>query len=127
MKLPELSAAEWEIMDVVWDLEGPVTVRQVLDTAYPQGEKAYTTVQTLMNILVEKGFLIRTKPERINYYTPQMTREQALKDSLSGVAGRLFQGSMGAMASFLVGSVRLKPEELGELRQLLDQQNEDEG
>jgi BlaI family penicillinase repressor len=125
MKPPELSAAEWEIMDVVWDFDGAVTVRQVLDTAYSQGEKAYTTVQTLMNILVEKRYLTRAKPEKINYYTPVPTREQALKDSLSGVAHRLFQGSMGAMASFLVGSVRLRPEELEALRQLLDTQEQD--
>lgn len=122
----DLSAAEWELMDSIWRAGGQVTVRQVVDTTYPQGQKAYTTVQTIMNILVDKGYLARHKPERINYYEPLVTREEALQGSLSGVARLMFQGSVGAMASFLVGTTKLKPKELDELRQLLDKQDQGE-
>ena len=48
-KTPRLTPAEWEIMTAVWRLDGPVSVRDVLESAYPNGEKAYTTVQTVMN------------------------------------------------------------------------------
>ena len=54
-----LSEAEWEVMDGVWHLDRQVTVRDVVDYLYPNGEKAYTTVQTIMNILFEKGVLNR--------------------------------------------------------------------
>ena len=122
----ELSTAEWELMNVIWQADHPVTVRQVLDTAYPQGEKAYTTVQTLMNILVDKGFLVRRKANRVNLYDPQVRREDIVGGSLSQIAQRMFAGSLGAMASFLVSGGKLKPEELRELKQLLDKQGEDE-
>ena len=127
MKLPqkEVSAAEWEIIHAVWQTDEPVTVRQVLDQTYPRGEKAYTTVQTLMNILVEKGFLSRRKHGRLNYYTAAIHREEVLRSSLANIAQRMFQGSWGAMASFLVGSVKLTPEELAELKRLLAERSEE--
>jgi BlaI family methicillin resistance regulatory protein len=118
----ELSAAEWELMNVIWRSDQAVSVRQVLDTAYPRGEKAYTTVQTLMNILVDKGFLVRRKAGRVNFYDPRVRREDIVGGSLSKIAQRMFAGSLGAMASFLVSGGKLKPEELRELKQLLDEQ-----
>ena len=116
----ELSAAEWEIMPVIWQFNKPVTVRQVLDTAYPKSEKAYTTVQTLMNILVEKGFLARRKEGRVNYYSASIPRGDVLRGSFSGMAQRMFQGSFSAMVSFLVGSGPFTTEELEDLQQILD-------
>ncbi len=119
----ELSVAEWEIMHAVWQAGGPATVRRVLDITYPNGEKAYTTVQTLMNIMVEKGFLAREKRERTNHYTPLTSREDILHGSLRGVAQRMFQGSFGAMASFMVGSGKFSPEELVELKRVLKEKS----
>ena len=121
----ELSPAEWEIMHTIWNADKPVTVRDVVDRAYPNDEKAYTTVQTLMNILVDKGFLSRRKQGRLNYYTAAIHREEVLRSSLANIAQRMFQGSWGAMASFLVHSVPLTPEELAELKKTLDEQGGD--
>jgi BlaI family penicillinase repressor len=119
----ELSAAEWEIMQVIWDATPPMTVRDVLDKAYPNAEKAYTTVQTLMNILVDKKFLKRKKVGMVNFYSAAVSRDKILRKSLSTLAGRMFQGSFGAMASFLVNSASLSPEEIQELKKLLDEQS----
>jgi len=119
----ELSVAEWEIMQVIWSGTTPLTVREVLDHAYPNAEKAYTTVQTLMNILVDKKFLRRKKVGLVNFYSAAVSRDKILRKSLSTLAGRMFQGSFGAMASFLVGSAALSPEEIQELKKLLDEQS----
>ena len=121
----ELSVAEWELMHAIWQAGQPVTVRQVLDQTYPRGEKAYTTVQTLMNIMVDKGFLTRRKEGRVNVYSAITGQEDILRGSLAGIAQRMFQGSFGAMASFLVGSVKLTPEELAELKRLLAERSEE--
>jgi predicted transcriptional regulator len=117
----ELSAAEWEIMRVIWESGKPVTVREVLDQAYPNSEKAYTTVQTLMNILVDKRFLKRKKIGMVNFYSAAVSRENVLQGSLTTLARRMFQGSFGAMASFLVSSGSLSPEEVQALKKLLDE------
>ncbi len=117
----ELSAAEWEIMQALWNAGAPLTVRDVLDKAYPNAEKAYTTVQTLMNILVDKRFLKRKKVGMVNFYAAAVAREKVLRKSLATVAGRMFAGSFGAMASFLVNSAALNPEEIQELKKLLNE------
>jgi predicted transcriptional regulator len=121
MKLKlELSAAEWEIMRVVWEHNEPLTIRQVHDEAYPNAEKAYTTVQTFMNIMVDKGILKRKKVGPVNYYSESITRESFLKRSLSTVAKHMFDGSFGTMASYLVSSKQLNPKEIRELKKLLE-------
>lgn len=117
----ELSAAEWELMAVIWDAGTPVTVREVMDTAYPNDEKAYTTVQTLMNILVDKGVLRREKVGPVNIYTAIVRREQVLDASMATVADRMFSGNFGAMASFLVNR-KLSKEDVAALRLMLDEQ-----
>ncbi len=116
----QLSAAEWEIMLVVWRHDGAVTVRKVLEEAYPAGEKAYTTVQTLMNILADKGILRREKTGQVIFYRKAITKERFLKRSLATFARNMFGGSYGAMASFLVNTAPLTEEELRALRALLD-------
>ena len=119
----ELSAAEWEIMQEMWSAGAPLAVRDVLERAYPNAEKAYTTVQTLMNILVDKGFLKRKKVGLVNFYAVAVAREKILRKSLATAAGRMFAGSFGAMASFLVSSAALSLEEIQELKKLLNAQS----
>jgi len=119
----ELSAAEWEIMQEMWSAGAPLAVRDVLERAYPNAEKAYTTVQTLMNILVDKGFLKRKKVGLVNFYAVAVAREKILRKSLATAAGRMFAGSFGAMASFLVSAAPLSAEEIQVLRKLLDEQS----
>ena len=121
-KKHELSAAEWELMQVVWERADAVSVREVLETAYPNDEKAYTTVQTLMNILVDKGFLRRKKSGMVNMYSAAVKREKVIDAGIAQAAERTFSGSIGAMASFLVNSRKLTEEDLATLRKLLDEQ-----
>ena len=115
----ELSAAEWEIMQVVWERNEPVTVRQVVDVAYPRGEKAYTTVQTLMNIMAEKGFLRKDKVGSINVYTETISKDKFFRKSISTLATHMFDGSVAAMASYLVNTNKFSPDEVADLRKLL--------
>lgn len=66
-------ALEAKIMNVIWSLEEP-TVRDVVDRL---GKRAnYKTVMTVMNRLVEKGFLERRKVSRAFVYVPRYTREE---------------------------------------------------
>ncbi|PLX23416.1 MAG: CopY family transcriptional regulator [Ignavibacteria bacterium] len=125
-KKHELSAAEWELMQVIWDREAAVSVREVLETAYPNDEKAYTTVQTLMNILVDKGFLRRKKSGMVNLYSAAVKREKVLDAGIAQAAERMFSGSVGAMASFLVNSRKLSDDDVAELRKLLDEKERGE-
>lgn len=120
MKKPKkLSEAEWEIMLGVWSGDVPVTVRQLHSRLYPRGEKAYTTVQTIMNILYEKGFLMREKIGMVNFYSPALTQAQAMARETKTLASRLFQGSFGALATYLIQSGKLSAADLQALKELI--------
>ena len=115
-----LAEAEWEVMDGVWHLDRQVTVRDVVDYLYPNGEKAYTTVQTIMNILFEKGVLNRQKIGPVNVYKSALSREDAAQDETRTLVSRMFEGSFGALATYLVDSGELSQKELDELRVLIE-------
>ncbi len=119
-----LAEAEWEVMDGVWHLDRQVTVRDVVDYLYPNGEKAYTTVQTIMNILFEKGVLNRQKIGPVNVYKPALSREDAAQDETRTLVSRMFEGSFGALATYLVDSGELSQKELDELRALIEAREE---
>ena len=115
-----LTSAEWEIMEAVWELGGSPSVREVLEHAYPNGEKAYTTVQTVMNTLERKGVLRRVKVGLVNFYGPLHTREELAGREMSSLVERVFGGSIPALASTLLSLDGIEPEEIERIRELID-------
>ena len=116
-----LTPAEWEIMEAVWALGGGPSVRDVVDHAYPHGEKAYTTVQTLMNTLERKGVLRRRKVGLVNFYRPKRTREQMAQTEMGVLLERVFGGSLPELASTLLAREDLDRTELAQIRRLLEE------
>ena len=120
-KTPKLTPAEWEIMTAVWDLDGPATVRDVPERAYPNGEKAYTTVQTVMNTLQKKKLLRRKKTGLVNFYSPTRTKEEATRSEMSSLVKRVFGGSIPALANSLLSLDDLSLEEIERIKRLIDE------
>jgi len=118
-KKPVLTKAEWAIMEAVWRLGGSPSVRDVLEHAYPLGEKAYTTVQTVMNTLERKGLLGREKIGLVNFYTPTRSREELANAEVSSVVRRIFGGSIPAVANSLLSLDGLTLDEIGKIKKLL--------
>ncbi|MDZ7394175.1 MAG: BlaI/MecI/CopY family transcriptional regulator [candidate division KSB1 bacterium] len=114
-----LTEAEWEVMEAIWALGGAPSVRDVLEYAYPGGEKAYTTVQTIMNNLVAKGFLRQKKVGLVNFYRPTISRNKAIERETSHLVTKVFRGSFGALAHFLINSDSLNAQEIATIRQLI--------
>ena len=117
----KLTPVEWEIMEAVWDIGGQPSVREVVNRTYPNGEKAYTTVQTMMNTLEKKGLLKREKIGMVNFYAPRRTRNQMVRTELSTLVSRVFDGSVPAMANFLLDSENLSQDEINAIKTLLNQ------
>lgn len=115
----KLTPVEWEIMEAVWDLGEAPSVREVLEHAFPNGEKAYTTVQTIMNILERKGFLERKKTGMVNFYRAVRSREEMEREEMSSIVSRIFGGSKPALASSLLSLEGLELEELEQIKDIL--------
>lgn len=128
LKKKKLAEAEWEIMSQIWELNKPVSVRDIHSQLYPNGEKAYTTVQTIMNILHKKGFLRRDKVGLVNFYFPTISQTEFAKSETSTFVSRFFSGSFGALANFLINSGKLSEDELRELKEMIEaKQSKSEG
>ncbi len=115
-----LSRVEWEIMDGVWKFPDRVTVREVHGCLYPKGQKAYTTVQTIMNILVEKGYLTKEKIGMVNFYLPTTSQKEMAHKEARSLVSRAFDGSFFALANYLVDSGSLSQKDLNLLKGLIE-------
>ena len=117
-KLPRPTDGELAILRVLWDL-GPSTVRQV--HKHLGTPTAYTTILKLLQIMTEKGLVRRDVSARTHIYAAaepaQTTQRQIIKDVLD----RAFAGSSTNLVLQALATRRASPEELAQIRKLLDE------
>ena len=119
-----LSEIEWQILRVLWEKK-QATVKEVWLQAYPNNEKAYTTIQTYMDRMVDKKVLEKDKIGLVNFYKPLVTEKQALNIATEGLVSRAFNGSFGTLATFLIDSRHLTGSDLEKIKKLIEQKEED--
>src|SRR5947199_10672260 len=114
-----LTPLELEIMNILWEsgASNVQTVREQLER-----ELAYTTVQTMLNILHRKGKVKRALKDRAYVYKPAVTRRQFVSRHLGDLVDRLFGGSAESLVISLVEAKHLKPQTLARLNKLLKEQ-----
>lgn len=115
--LGDLEAA---IMESLWERPVPATIREVTEHLSTQRVLAFNTVMTVMNRLVDKGLLVRTKAGRQHLYRPALDREAFLAD----VAHEISRGLVGDMSEFAVAQfaaavAEVDPAKLDELERLV--------
>lgn len=122
-----VSDTELAVLKVLWDL-GQGSVRDVLDSASREDERAwaYTTVQTLLNRLQEKGFVESEKLGRAFVFRPVVSRDDLLGRSLTELASRVCDGAAMPLLLNLVRSTKFDKSELARFRALLDEQQAEE-
>ncbi len=121
-KPENLTPLELEIMDVLWRT-GAANVQTVQQQL--KRELAYTTVQTMLNILLRKRKVKRTLRERAYFYAPVVSRGEVVRHAVGDVIDRLFGGSAESLVMTLVETKRLTPEKLARLQRLVRQGKED--
>lgn len=118
-KLSSLTDLEIDIMNVVWRL-GRATVRQIVESLRNQRPLAYTTVQTVLSILNQKGVVRYTREGRAYVYTAIVKPEGVRQETIRAVVDKLFAGSPQSLVLHLIESDALTAEEAESLRDLLD-------
>ena len=121
-KTEQLTPLELEIMNVLWET-GPANVQSVQQQL--QRELAYTTVQTMLNILHRKGKVQRTLKNRAYFYKPVVSRRQVISQTVSDIVERLFGGSAESLVMSLVETNQLTAEKLARVHKLLAQSEEE--
>jgi BlaI family penicillinase repressor len=117
-----LTGQELEIMKIVWPL-GRATVRDVYDTLRDRRTIAYTTVQTMMNILETKGHLKKEPGEKAQNYVPVRPQQAVVRSMVREFVDRVFDGSARPLLVHLVKEKGLTDRERRALQRLLDKED----
>ena len=105
-------------MKVVWDRE-TVTVRDVYEELLEKRKVAYTTVMTMMNILEQKGHLMKTQEDRAYLYRSTKPRNQVIRGMVREFVNRVFNGSAEPLLLHLVEDRKLSEKDIEEMRTLI--------
>ncbi|SPE34874.1 Transcriptional repressor, CopY family [Candidatus Sulfopaludibacter sp. SbA3] len=118
-----LTPLELEIMNVLWET-GPVNV-QTVQARLTGRDLAYTTVQTMLNVLHRKGKVKRRLKDRAYLYQPILSRQKAVTQAVGDMLDRFFGGSADSLVLSLVETRKLTPEKLAQIQKLVEQPRED--
>jgi predicted transcriptional regulator len=113
-----LTPLELEIMSVLWET-GPANV-QTVQSHLKTRDLAYTTVQTMLNVLHRKGRVKRKLKDRAYIYKPVLSRHVAMTQAVSDMLDRFFGGSATNLVMNLVETNKLTPEKLASLQQIVN-------
>jgi BlaI family penicillinase repressor len=112
----ELTQAEWEIMKIVWEKE-PCAAGAVQETLR---DRAYSTVKTTMDRMVEKGFLQIEKIRNVQLFKSCVSEIEAKRGEFRKMLRRAFDGALTPMMQFLIEHEGISKQEASKLRQLVN-------
>lgn len=118
------TGAELEILTVLWQ-RGPSTVRDVHEALLERRPLGYTTVLKFLQIMSEKGLVRRDETHRAHVYEAHPPREQTRGLLVRDLLERAFGGSASQLVMHALSQKKASPEEIAEIRKLLDQMEGD--
>ena len=119
-KIPRPTPAELEILRVLWK-QGPSTVREVQTELSRSRQTGYTTALKFLQIMTEKGLVRRNESQRTHIYQARLRKEETQRHLVSDLLERAFEGSAARLATHALSAHKVSPEELQEIRRLLDE------
>jgi BlaI family penicillinase repressor len=119
-RLPSSTPTEVElqILGTLWQI-GPSTVRQVHDALQDQRATGYSTTLKMMQVMTEKGLLIKDDTQRPQVYRPAASEQQTQTHLVDDLIQRAFRGAADQLVLRAVRSKHLSKDEIAEIQQLL--------
>ena len=111
------TAAEVDILAVLWRL-GPATVREVHETLGK--DSAYNTTLKQMQLMLDKGLLVRTERFRSHVYESAVPKNQMQQRIAGDLLRRVFEGSAKGLIMGALGAKPASGEELADIRRMID-------
>ncbi len=111
---------ELAILRILWD-RGPSTVREVHDALHEAGPTGYTTALKLMQIMTDKGLLVREGNERPHVYRPALSEERTQKQVVGDLLDKVFAGSAEKLVMRALSARKVSAGELKRIRAMLDE------
>jgi len=120
MKKFKPTEAELTILGVLWS-KGPSTVREVWEELTRRQQTGYTTVLKTLQIMLDKNLVKRDDAERSHIYTAEVSEASAQKHLVGQLVDRVFAGSASKLVLQALSARKASPEELAEIRKMLDE------
>ena len=117
----QLTKAEMEIMNVLWEKANGMTTHEIIDE-YPEPKPAYSTIATFLKILTNKNFIRPHKQEgggKAFVFTPLISREAYTNRVMKEVKSTFFAGSLKSMLSYFAKQEEVSEEDLQEIMELI--------
>ena len=118
-KTPRPTERELTILRILWE-SGPSTVRDVNQEMNKREKTGYTTTLKFMQIMTEKGLLVRDESRMQHVYKPAFTEERTQKLLVGDLLDRAFSGSAEKLVVRALSAKKVSKEELARIRKLLD-------
>jgi predicted transcriptional regulator len=116
--IPLPTEAELAILNILWT-HGPSTVREV-HTALLDKQIGYTTVLKQMQVMADKGLLVRSERFRSHVYKAKLPKERTQQQLTRNLLERAFDGSAKNLVLGALSARKVSSEELAEIRKILD-------
>ncbi len=117
LKSPKPTDSELAILQILWR-SGPSTVKQVQEDLGK--ETGYTTALKFLQIMTEKGLVMRDEATRAHVYRAKSTETETQQQLISGLLKKAFRGSTSQLVMQALASKRASPKELSEIRKLIE-------
>ncbi len=117
-EIREVSSAEWNIMESLWEHAPKVGSRIVADMQERKGWSRSTTL-TMLRRMADKGLIACEEGEGMKQYIPLLPRDAAVKKETESFLNRVYQGSLSLMVNAFVEKQRLSGQEIEELQRIL--------
>ena len=111
---------ELTILGILWDM-GPSTVREVNKAMNKDRPTGYTTTLKLMQIMAEKGLLVRDESERRHVYRANVAEERMQKQLVGEMLERVFSGSAEKLVMRALSAKKVSAKELAKIRKMVDE------
>ena len=118
-KIPRPTERELAILNVLWR-RGPSTVRQVNEEICRDQATGYTTTLKLMQIMTEKGLVVRDESQRTHIYHAKFSQEKTQHQLVRDLLDRAFAGSAEKLIMRALSAKNISTEEVLKIRQVLD-------
>ena len=119
-KLSGPTDRELMILSILWE-NGPSTVRYVNEEMNKRHKTGYTTTLKLMQIMADKGLLVRDESKFQHLYKPAISEEKTQKQLVGDLLERAFSGSAEKLVIRVLSAKKVSADDLAKIRKMLDE------
>ena len=115
----KLTESEWKIANCLWENKS-MTIAEITDELNESTGWTRFTVITLLKRMLEKGAVSFVQEGRTKIFSPAIEKSEAENEEVESLLDKVYNGNAGLLISNLIGSEKLTPEQLEELRKIIE-------